>query len=64
MKRRGQVNFGKIRSKPQGLIHSCITQRASIWRVIDPIPIEIIVSLRDQAICEREFTILFGRFFQ
>ena len=64
MKRSGQMNLSKIRSKAQGLIYGRVTQGASLWRGIDPIKVEIVVSVRDHAIREREFTILLGRFFQ
>jgi hypothetical protein len=58
------MNFGKIRSEPQGLIHGRITQRAPCWGVIEPIKVEKVVGLRDEAIRERKFTILLRRFFQ
>jgi len=64
VKRSGQMNLSKIRSKAQGLIYSRITQGPSLWRAIDQIKVQIVVSLRDQAIRERECTIFLGRFFQ
>jgi hypothetical protein len=37
VKRNGQMDLSKIRSKAQGLIYGRVTQGASLWRRIDPI---------------------------
>jgi hypothetical protein len=57
------MRLRKIGAKPQGFIHRCITQSASLWCVIDPINVETVVSLRNQAVRDREFAVLLDRFF-
>ena len=59
-----QMNFGKVASKPQGLIERRVGESASLWRRIDIIKIEAIVSLREYAIGERELAVLLNRLFE